>query len=162
MADLYEMLLVAELPADLPEAELAELRWHLGLGPEPDRFAIVTDGLPVVTADDEGEPLPEALWTVEHLPLLAGRGAADPRIGGALFSGLVRREGPRDANWALTSRQVLHPDDRDQFAQLLGWLRRRAVGHRGAPPCLTCHLRHHEDGPALKPVALDGAEPLMY
>jgi hypothetical protein len=162
MADLFEVLLVAELPGGLPEAELAELRWHLGLGPEPEQFTIVTDALPMLTVDDDGEPLPEDQWTVEHLPLLADRGAADARIGGVLFSDLARREGRQDANWAMTSRQVLHPDDHDLLAQLLGWLQQRAVGHGGGPACLSCHMRHHEDDPVLRPVSVDGDELVIH
>jgi hypothetical protein len=162
MADLFEVLLIAELPVDLPEAELAELRWHLGLGPEPEQFTIVTDALPVVTADDDGEPLPEGQWTVEHLPLLAGRGAADARIGGVQFSELARREGRQGTNWAVTSRQVLHPDDHALLAQLLRWLEQRVVGYRGGPACLSCHMRHHEEGPVLKPVSVDGDELVIH
>ncbi|MFC7647433.1 hypothetical protein ACFQX6_48135 [Streptosporangium lutulentum] len=46
MADLHEVLITAELRADLSDAEISELRWHLGLGPEPETFTVVTDDLP--------------------------------------------------------------------------------------------------------------------
>jgi hypothetical protein len=104
IADLYEVLITAELPAELSKAEISELRWHLGLGPEPAEFTIATDRLPVVTIDEEGEPLPEDRWEIDAYPLLAGRGPADPRVGGVAFSELERREEPAAAGWALSSR----------------------------------------------------------
>ncbi|MET7640193.1 hypothetical protein [Streptomyces sp. NPDC005438] len=157
MADIHEVLLTAELPAELPDTELAELRWHLGLGPHPERCVIVVDHWPVRTVDEEGEPLPEDRWEVERYPLLDARGAADPRIGGAVLSALVRRDGPGDPGWALTSRQVLHAEEFPLLEQLLRWLRQRATGHRGGPARLHCHIRSPEDGPVLRPVPLDGA-----
>jgi hypothetical protein len=81
VADIHEVLITAELSADLSEAELTELRWHLGLGSRPEEFAIVTDCFPLVTVDEEGEPLPEDQWEIDAYPLLAGRGPADPWIG---------------------------------------------------------------------------------
>lgn len=45
------------LRADVSDEELAELRWHLGLGPRPVTLAIVR-AFPVVVEDDEGEPVP--------------------------------------------------------------------------------------------------------
>ncbi|WP_413804790.1 hypothetical protein [Streptomyces sp. OE57] len=155
MADIHEVLLTAELPADLTEVEMAELRWHLGHGSRPERFTIVVDCWPMVTIDEEGEPLPEGEWEIDRYPLLAERGPADPRIGGVVFSELARRDGPTDSGWALSSRQILHSDDFTLLEQLLQWLRRRAVGHAGGPVCFSCHTRFYEDGPALKPVLLD-------
>jgi hypothetical protein len=154
MADLHEVLLTAELPADLSEPEMAELRWHLGLGTQPKNFGIVTDCLPLVTVDEDGEPLPEDQWEIDTYPLLAGRGPADWRVGGVVFSELARREEPT-SGWALSSRQVLHGgDDLTLLAQLLRWLQERAVGLGGGPPCFSCHMRFHEDGLVLKPVSV--------
>ncbi|MFI0817699.1 hypothetical protein ACH4TX_14530 [Streptomyces sp. NPDC021098] len=155
MADIHEVLLTAELPADLTEAEMAELRWHLGHGARPEQFTIVVDGWPVVAVDEEGEPLPEGQWEIDRYPLLAERGPADPRIGGVVFSELARRDGPTDHGWALSSRQVLHSDDLTLLEQLLTWLRRRAVGRGGGPVCVSCHSRFYEDDPVLKPMLLD-------
>ncbi|WP_371785708.1 hypothetical protein [Streptosporangium subroseum] len=162
MADLHEVLITAELSAELSEAEISELRWHLGLGPKPMEFTIVTDRLPLVTVDEEGEPLPEDRWEIDAYPLLAGRGPADPRIGGVVFSELARREGPADAGWALSSRQVLHGDDLTLLTQLLRWLQERAVGYGGGPACFSCHSRFHEDDLVLKPVSLDGEELVIH
>ncbi|MFI6344311.1 hypothetical protein [Streptomyces sp. NPDC050560] len=159
MADLYETHVTAELSPDLTEPELAELRWHLGLGPRPGRLVIVVDGWPVVTADEDGEPLPEDRWESDAYPLLAQRGPADPRIGGIAFAGLTRRDGsPDQARWALSARQVIHPDDGWPLDQLLAWMRRRASGHHGGPPEVRFHQRFHEDGPSLTDY-LPGAEP---
>jgi hypothetical protein len=158
MADLHEMLITAELPADLSEAEISELRWHLGLGPEPEQFTIVTDGLSVETVDEDGEPLPEEQWEIDRYPLLAARGPADPRIGGVLFSELACREEPAEAGWALSSRQVLHSDALALLTQMLRWLRERAVGRRGGPACFSCHTRFYEDDLVLKPMSLDGED----
>ncbi|MDP9848700.1 hypothetical protein [Streptosporangium lutulentum] len=155
MADLHEVLITAELRADLSDAEISELRWHLGLGPEPETFTVVTDDLPLVTVDDDGEPLPEDRWEVDRYPLLAARGPADPRVGGVLFSELARREEPADAGWALSSRQVVHGDDLTTLTQLLRWLRERAVGHGGGPACFSCHTRFYEDDLVLKPMSPD-------
>ncbi|MFB9832234.1 hypothetical protein [Actinoallomurus acaciae] len=93
MADLYEVLLTAELPADLAETDVAELRWHLGLGPKPEVLNIVTSSGDMMMVDEDGEPLPEDQWWVDVLPLLGQRGPADGRGGGVAFSELVRREG---------------------------------------------------------------------
>ncbi|WBB61212.1 hypothetical protein O7599_01230 [Streptomyces sp. WMMC500] len=150
MADIHEVLINAELPADLADAETAELRWHLGLGPRPERPTVVVDGWPLTTVEEEGEPLPEDRWEIDTYPLLAQRGPADPRIGGVVFSELARREGAADAGWALSSRQVLHSDDLTLLEQLLRWLQARAVGYRGGPACFSCHTRFYEDGPELE------------
>jgi hypothetical protein len=162
MADLHEVLITAELPADLPEVEMAELRWHLGLGPQPEDLSIVTDGLSLVTVDEDGEPLPEDQWEIDAYPLLAERGPADWRVGGVVFSELARREEPAATGWALSSRQVLHSDDLTLLAQLLRWLQARATGLRGGPACFSCHMRFHEDDLVLKPVSVDEEDLVIH
>lgn len=154
MADLYEVLITAELRGDLSDAELAELRWHLGLGPQPERLAIV-NGWYVVTTDEEGNELPEDQWTVDRYPLLAERGVADARVGGVVFSELARREDPGNTSWALTSRQVVHAEDLDLLGQLLRWLQDNATGYGGGPPHFSCHMRFFEEGFTLKPVSVN-------
>jgi hypothetical protein len=158
MADLYEVLITAELTADLPEADVTELRWHLGIGGKPEALSIVTSGGDVVTMNEDGEPLPRDQWWAEFSPLLDQRGPADGRIGGVAFAELVRREGTGDDAWALTSRQVRHADELDGLSELLSWLRQHAVGHRGGPPIFSCHMRFYEDGPVLRPVTLQDGE----
>jgi hypothetical protein len=162
VADLHEVLITAELPADLPEAELAELRWHLGLGPEPEELTIVTDCFPLVTVDEDGESLPEDQWDADTYPLLAERGPADARVGGVLFSELAYREDPSDPGWALSARQVLHSDDLTLLTQLLRWLQGRAVGRRGGPACFSCHMRFYEDDLVLKPVSLNEEDLVIH
>ncbi|KPC64652.1 hypothetical protein [Streptomyces chattanoogensis] len=122
MADAYDFLLTLDLRDDLSEDEVAELRWHLGLGPQPERLCIITE-FPEVVLDDAGPALDDkGEFRLENTPypVWAQQGPAW-RIGGAAVSGLARREDPRPG-WALTTRQALHPDDFDYVDQLLGWL----------------------------------------
>ncbi|TNM29136.1 hypothetical protein [Streptomyces sedi] len=125
MADAYDFLLTLELRDDLTEDEIAELRWHLGLGPRPGRLSLIPD-FPREMLDENGEPVRDERGEIalEDFPLLAQRAAAH-RIGGAAVSALARREGPRPG-WALTTRQSLHPDDFDGVDQLVDWLASRA------------------------------------
>ncbi|MFI9359327.1 hypothetical protein [Streptomyces lydicus] len=123
MADAYDFLLTLDLKDDLSADEVAELRWHLGLGPQPERLCIISE-FPEVVLDDNSKPVldDQGEWRVENAPypVLAQRGPAW-RIGGATVSELARREGPRPG-WALTTRQALHPDDFDKVDPLLSWL----------------------------------------
>lgn len=128
MSDIYDFMLVIDLRDDLSDAEVAELRWHLGLGPQPERLTILTE-FPEVVLDDNGKPVTDENgdWCVENAPypLLAQRGAAR-KIGGAVFSELVRRQDRAGTGWALTVRQELHPDDFEYVDRLLDWLAARA------------------------------------
>ncbi|MEU2250454.1 hypothetical protein [Streptomyces sp. NPDC019224] len=124
MADIYELFIALDLREGLPAEEVAELRWHLGLGARPEALRIVAE-FPEVTEDDDGELVVE-----DHPePLLGGRGGAW-KTGGALVSVLERGRG---GAWALTVRQEIHPDDFDLTGELLRWLAGRADDrHRGA------------------------------
>ncbi|MFG2087545.1 hypothetical protein [Spirillospora sp. NPDC048824] len=161
MADLYEVLIAAELRGDLPEAEIAELRWHLGLGPQPEELAIVTAWYPI-TVDEHGDQLPEDQWKYDMYPLLAERGPADGRVGGVAFSELARREDAGATSWALTSRQVLHPDELDLLGPLLQWLQEQATGYRGGPAYFSCHMRFFEDDLVLRPISVHGADIVLH
>ncbi|MFJ8038922.1 hypothetical protein ACIRBX_00225 [Kitasatospora sp. NPDC096147] len=124
MADIYELTLALDLD-ELSEEELAELRWHLGLGPRPETLRIVTE-FPNAYHDDDGHLVIED----EPRPLLAGHGEAF-KIDGALVSVLLRRERTTWFGvWALTSRQEIHPDDFDLTGRLLGWLATKAGDSR--------------------------------
>ncbi|MEV7232155.1 hypothetical protein AB0M79_34895 [Polymorphospora sp. NPDC051019] len=112
MSDVFELVLNLNLRDDLTDAELASLRWFLGLGVRPENLSILAES-PIAIVDG-GE---------ESRPVLAGRGAAW-KTGGALVSELVRRGNP--AGWAITSRQELHPDEFDEVLALLSWLADRA------------------------------------
>ncbi|MEV6678448.1 hypothetical protein AB0N09_16540 [Streptomyces erythrochromogenes] len=129
MSDVYELMIAVDLQDEIAEPELAELNWHLGIGPRPERLTIVT-AFPVVVLDDDGLPVIEN----DPRPLLAGQGAAW-RVGGVLCSALASRVGQSRKGWSLVSRQEVHPDDFDQVGELLCWLAARAQG---------THLR--EDG----------------
>ncbi|QKV91252.1 hypothetical protein HUT19_05440 [Streptomyces sp. NA02950] len=121
MSDVYELTLAMDLCDDLSEEEIAELRWHLGLGPQPERLSILSS-FPVVVADESGEP------QVEDQPeaLLSQHGAAW-RVGGVVSSELIRRKGRGGRRgWAMTSRQELHPDLFGPVGVLLTWLAGKA------------------------------------
>jgi hypothetical protein len=141
MSDVYELVLTVDLRDELSEQELAELRWHLGIGPQPERLVMVTE-FPFVVVDDAGEPVIEH----EPYPLLAGAGAAS-RVGGALCSVLAVRTEPQGKGWALTSRQELHPDEFERVGELLRRLAARAhAAHRiGDDTVRIGYLRFHED-----------------
>ncbi|MBW8485610.1 hypothetical protein [Actinomadura parmotrematis] len=98
MADVYEVLVSANLPSSLSGEDLAELRRRLGL-------------------DGGGGGGDEAV--------LGADGAAH-RIGGALYRVLVEDgEGP-GSGWALAARQEVHAEDLDEVGEFLRWLEGRA------------------------------------
>ncbi|WP_326593661.1 hypothetical protein [Streptomyces sp. NBC_01294] len=120
VSDLYELTIAVDLRDEISETELAELSWHLGIGPQPERLSIVTR-FPVVVEDDDGIPVIED----DPHPLLAERGAA-LRVGGALCSVLAGRADLSRKGWSLTSRQEIHPDQFEEVGELLCWLAARA------------------------------------
>ncbi|MGQ4389069.1 hypothetical protein [Streptomyces sp. SAS_270] len=126
MADAYDFLLTIDLKDNLTQDEVTELRWHLGLGPQPQQLCILTE-FPEVMLDD-GEPILDDKGEIQAenapYPVLAQRGPAW-KIGGAALSELARREIPRPG-WALTTRQALHPDETEHVDQLLDCLAARA------------------------------------
>ncbi|MFE5627702.1 hypothetical protein ACFQ8S_37250 [Streptomyces virginiae] len=140
MSDVYELVVSVDLRDEISERELAELRWHLGLGGRPERLSVVTR-FPVVVWDDEGHPAIED----DPCPLLAGRGAA-ARVGGVLCSALESRAGLPRTGWALTSRQEVHPDEFEKLGELLRWLaaRAHATHLRGDGAVGVGFLRFHE------------------
>jgi hypothetical protein len=144
MSDVHDLLLVLDLRAGLPDDELDEARWHLGLGPQPGRLTAVTD-FDEVVLDDNGAPVQDETGRirVESMPrpLLAQRGATW-RTGGASSAQLEPRD---DGGWALLSRQELHPDDFDRVDRLLAWLAARTLP--GSTP-FAGYLRHIEDAGA--------------
>lgn len=120
MSDIHELMIAVDLRDGISEQELAELNWHLGTGPQPERLSIVTE-FPVVVVDDSGIPVIED----EPYPLLAGHGAAW-RVGGVLSSALTGRADLPGQGWSLTSRQEVHPDEFEKVGELLCWLATRA------------------------------------
>ncbi|MFI7533256.1 hypothetical protein [Streptosporangium sp. NPDC049376] len=142
MGDVYELVLSADIRADVTDDELAELRWHVGEGPRPEWLPIGSDRYvetyPLGDPDD-----PDCEWeNAEAEPVFAQRGAAR-RVGGALVAELVARE--RSDGWALTVRQELHPDDFYRLRTLLDWLGRCSVdAHAGGAGFFVGYLRFHE------------------
>ncbi|MGB3444147.1 MAG: hypothetical protein WBA97_35870 [Actinophytocola sp.] len=140
MADSYEIVLAMDIRADLTDDELAELRWHLGQGPLPERLPIGTDQyLPAFPLGDPGDPGCE--WeTAEPEPLFARHGPAH-HIGGALVAVLADRETPRSRS--LTVRQELHPDEFYSLRTILDWLGRHSTRDSGEH--YLGHLRFYEN-----------------
>jgi hypothetical protein len=120
MADIFELNIVLNLRDDLSDEELAELRWHLGVGPQPEILRIVSE-FPVVVVDDAGEPAVE-----NHPEPLLGQHGDAWKVNGALTSVLLRLEDPTNGAWALTVRQEIHPDQFESIAELLTWLSTKA------------------------------------
>ncbi|QKW17877.1 hypothetical protein HUT16_01295 [Kitasatospora sp. NA04385] len=120
MSSVYELSIVLNLREDLSDQEEAELRWHLGLGPQPEALRIVPR-FPVVVEDGSDGLIVED----DPRPLL-GRHDAAVHVGGALVSALVRPEHSWNGPWALTVRQEIHPDDFDLTGELLTWLAAKA------------------------------------
>ncbi|MFG2563382.1 hypothetical protein [Streptomyces sp. NPDC048496] len=107
MADLYAVDLALNLGASVPNAVLADLRWHLG----------VSDG----GAEDGPEGDEEVPGDVldDRFPLLAGRGPA-ARVGGILVGELASTAD----GWSLTVRQEVHAEmlpELDSLAERLAW-----------------------------------------
>jgi hypothetical protein len=131
-----------DLRDDLSDGEVAELRWHLGLGPQPDTLRIVPE-FPIVVENELGEPTIED----DPHPVLGERGPAW-KVGGDLSSELVRREGQASSGWTVTVRQELHPDGFDEVSVLLGWLAVKSDDkHVNADGSVSVgFLRSYEDG----------------
>ncbi|MGC5015872.1 hypothetical protein ACLQ2R_34350 [Streptosporangium sp. DT93] len=158
MGDTCEVVLSMDIRAGVTDDELAELRWHVGLGPRPGRLPIGTgrygETYPLGDPEDPGCEWEDA----EPAPVFARSGAAR-RVGGALVAELVARE--RADGWALTVRQELHPDDFYRLRALLHWLGPRSAGtHAGAHPggaeSFLGYLRFHESTAIAPFVLADG------
>ncbi|OKI46767.1 hypothetical protein [Micromonospora sp. CB01531] len=131
MADTRELMVAIDLRDDLSDDEVSELRWHLGLAPQPRELPIWSTLSPVARAMYEDEDGNLVVDDEPH-PILDGRGAGH-HIPGTLFSELVRRDGAGQVGWALAVRQEMHPDDEWDIEALLLWL----VAHADLP-CGAC------------------------
>ncbi|MFD3516387.1 hypothetical protein [Streptomyces sp. NPDC058657] len=120
MADIFELSLALNLREGLSDEEIAELRWHLGLGDAPETLRIVTSFL-VVVEDDCGEPVLE-----NHPVPLLGRHGEAWKVDEALVAVLLRAEDSRHGQWVMTVRQEIHPDEFDLTGELLKWLAAQA------------------------------------
>ncbi|SPL88110.1 unnamed protein product [[Actinomadura] parvosata subsp. kistnae] len=117
---------------DLPDTELAELRWHLGLGPRPahltEETIIVNEVLDLLDEDQEPVRDEHGDWVIKQLPEPAwsdGSPYAASKLPGAGFSVLVRSDDRDTGRWALTCRWEIHPDGHGEVAELMGWLTAR-------------------------------------
>ncbi|GAB3150500.1 hypothetical protein GCM10027290_38170 [Micromonospora sonneratiae] len=157
MADIHELMVSMDLPDDLSDAEVAEIRWHLGLGPQPEQLTIITRFPTLVFDDDTGEPKldDDGGWLVvdRPQPVWGQSPSVAWKTGGVLLSTLLREDDAHggstllredDAHggrWALTCRWEIHPDSHGNVARLFNWLARRCHG-RGR---FFGYLRWHED-----------------
>ncbi|MEV4759247.1 hypothetical protein AB0J86_29695 [Micromonospora sp. NPDC049559] len=132
MADIHEFMVSMDLSGELSDAELADLRWHLGLGPRPERLTIITE-FPALVFDDNGRPVedPDGGWRTENDPHpVWGRAPyAASKIGGVAFSALVQEDGRTGSRSALTCRWEIHPDEHGEVAALFDWLAGRRAEH---------------------------------
>lgn len=125
-------MVAMDLRGDLSGSELAELRWHLGLGPRPEHITeemvVVNDVLDLL--DDEQEPVQdeEGDWVINEYPEPAwsdGSPYAGSKMPGVGFSALVRGDEDDGGRWALTCRWEVHPDGHAELAELISWLTAR-------------------------------------
>lgn len=138
VSDYYDLFLAVDLPPDLPEPVLQELRWLLGQEEMPAELKS-TDW------ESWGGPF----------QALAG-GLASHSFDGADVSLLVRAEDRPNLDgsspWALTVRSCVHEDDFGVTMDVVGWLLRHAttqgwVGFvRDSAVGKIQHLVRHEDG----------------
>ncbi|SFT12250.1 hypothetical protein SAMN05444716_1085 [Streptomyces harbinensis] len=127
VADIYELMLTVDLRDDVPDDELDELRWHLGLGSQPEDLRIVKE-FPHAVEGEHGELVVEN----HPVPLLGCHGAAT-KLTGALVSVLARSGCGRGGGWVLTSRQEFHPDEAEGLGELLSWIAGKASDYQREP-----------------------------
>ncbi|MET7665800.1 hypothetical protein ABZS99_44890 [Streptomyces sp. NPDC005463] len=138
MSDYYDLFLAVDLPPDLPEPVLLELRWLMGQADMPTELKS-TD------------------WESWGGPWQAFDGSSASRsFDGADVSLLVRATDRPNLDgseaWALTVRTWVHEDDFGVTMDVIGWLLRHAttqgwVGFvRDSALGQVQHLVRHEDG----------------
>jgi hypothetical protein len=120
MADVYDFFLAIDLRDDLSAAELAEVRWHLGLGPEPAEMTII-DSIYTYPVYDEATGAES--WRDGPMAVLEHDGPT-ARIRGAQVSAMARRWD--DRGWAITARQEVHVDAMEDLVTFVEWLARHA------------------------------------
>ncbi|MGW1138371.1 hypothetical protein [Streptomyces zhihengii] len=151
MSDYYDMFLAVDLPPELSEPVLSEVRWLLGQGDMPAEPR-ATDW------ESWGGP-----WQA-----FAG-GSASHAFAGADVSALTRAVDRPEADggepWALTVRSCVHEDDFGVTMDVVGWLLRHAttegwVGFiRDSGLGTVRHLVRHADGFDLVDVRPAGPPP---
>jgi hypothetical protein len=138
VSDYYDLFLAVDLPPDLPEPVLQELRWLMGQAEMP-------------------AELKSADWESFGGPCQTfGAGSASHSFDGADVSLLVRAVNRPNLDgsepWALTVRSCVHEDDFGVTMDVVGWLLQHAttqgwVGFvRDSGLGEVQHLVRHEDG----------------
>lgn len=128
---MYEFMVSMDLRGELTDDEVAELRWHLGLGPRPERLTIITTFSEIVIGED-GRPVEDERgdWVYEDRPRpvwdLVQAGTS--KIGGAAVSAFDLHDDRYGRRWGLTCRWAVHPEDCAEVGKLFGWLVGRCVG----------------------------------
>ncbi len=108
-------------------AELAEARWHLGIGPRPAHISaqtiVVDEVLDLLPEDTKPVQNEDGNWVITEFPEPAwsdGSPYAAWKIPGAAFSTLVA--GSDGGRWALACRWEVHPDGHAVLAEFIDWL----------------------------------------
>ncbi|MFG2971626.1 hypothetical protein ACGFYY_01315 [Streptomyces sp. NPDC048331] len=137
MSDYYDLFLTVELPQDLPEPAMRELRWLLGEAEAP---------TPLTSADWETWGYP---WQVFD------GGVPSHAFDGVDSSSLLRTEqtyADGSTPWALTVRTCVHEDEFGIVMEVVAWVLELAstrgwVGFlRYTGSDAVQHLLRHEDG----------------
>ena len=103
-------MVAMDLRGDLSDAELAELRWQLGIGPRPahivEQTIVVNEVLDLLSDNQKPVQDENGDWVIKELPEPAwpdGSPYAATKIGGVDFSMLVHKQDSDDERWALTA-----------------------------------------------------------
>lgn len=138
VSDYYDLFLAVDLPADVPEPFLLELRWLIGQSELSPAHHSATDW------ETWGDP-----W-----PALLGGGASHAFAGADMCSLVKSNAVLADGStpWALTVRTCVHEDDFGIQMDVMTWLLRRTltegwVGYlRSSASDSVHHVIRHETG----------------
>ncbi|MCP2340740.1 hypothetical protein [Actinomadura rupiterrae] len=158
MADIQELMIATDLRASLSEAEVAELRWQVGLGPRPEHIGeetLVVNEILDIVRDEGEEPVQDedGDWVIKRFPEPAwhdGSPRAAYKIPGVVSSSLVREGAADGGRWALTCRWEIHPDGHAEIAELFDWL----AGRCDSETAFFGYLRWYEEGEPDTPLHL--------
>lgn len=120
MSDYYDLFLTVELPEDLPEPAMRELRWLLGEAEAP---------TPLTSADWETWGYP---WQVFD------GGIPSHAFDGVDSSSLLRTDrtyADGSTPWALTVRTCVHEDEFGMVMEVVAWVLALASSRGGSASC---------------------------
>ncbi|MGQ4601425.1 hypothetical protein, partial [Nocardia sp. R6R-6] len=115
VADMFEFVISIGLRDNLSAGDVAELRWHLGLGELPADGLRIGSGIQWAVEDANG-----SMVEVEPEPLLGVHGPAW-KVRGMLSASLERTA----LGWHLDARQEVHPETFEEMTELMVWFYRR-------------------------------------